>query len=83
MCLNDVDFQGKPINMNLYGTFSGAYRSIEMLVIPCIPSNVKGHIHHEKDLECVADHDEPESMKERFEKSKAYLGSPSVNIVFN
>jgi hypothetical protein len=67
--MNEVDKEGKKFDKTLYGAVDLESRTFDYSFIPCIPKHVKGHIHSEQDTECLADYDNPESLKQKLKAS--------------
>jgi hypothetical protein len=83
MCMNDEDYKGVPIDKKIYGHTGGAYRAIELNIIPCRPKQETPYNRHLKDKECIADLTSKASLKRKLQEIKDYLGRPSLNVVVN
>ena len=81
--MNKLDNKGKAIEKSIYGNPGAEYRSIDLNIIPCIPKQLTEENKHLVDTECIADLTSPSALKKKFNESKAYLGRPSLGIVYN
>ena len=81
--MDKLDLKGKVIEKSIYGSHGADYRSIELLIIPCIPKQLTKENKHLVDTECIADLKSPSALKKKFNESKAYLGRPSLGVVYN
>ena len=75
--------KGKPFNKRLFGTAGVNQRSLELNLIPCIPKQITDQNRHLINKECLADYNDPASMRRKFLASKKYLGRPAIKVVTN
>ena len=69
MCPNQLDDNGNPINLNLYGINGRFGEGLEYQIRPCIPKQLTPENKHLVDKECIADYNSPESMAAKFKES--------------
>jgi len=78
-----LDYEGNPINLNLFG-INGRYgKGLEFQIRPCIPKQLTPENKHLVDKECIADYNSPESMAAKLKESTEYLGTPALNVIYS
>jgi len=72
MCLDETDFEGKPLEKQIYEN-EDSRQNFELAIIPCIPKQRTPYNKHLVDKECIADLKDPKSVEAKFQASLAYL----------
>jgi len=82
MCIDEVDKNGTPMRTKLWGR-EVSKQVVDITLIPCIPEQITDANRHLVNKKCLADYNNPASLKAKFNASKAYLGRPAMEIVSN
>lgn len=78
MCLNKFDFEGNEIKHGVLGSAGSGgteYRLLDVTLRPCIPKQLTPYNKHLVDKDCIADYNDPASLKAKLKQSMDYLGS--------
>lgn len=83
-CLDDLDVDGKPFDLNLYGYNENKERKeLEIFYMPCTPRQWTELNKHLADELCLADLKSKSSLQQRLKKSKQYIAPGSLVIINN
>jgi hypothetical protein len=66
MCLNDLDNEGKPYKLSIYGEDdSELHRRIDLNYFPCVPIQLTAYNKSRQDTECIVDLKSESAMKRK------------------
>jgi len=84
MCLNDLDDDGKKIDMKLFGPDEGrGHRRVDLNYLPCKPKQLTKDNEKDYDTKCLADLKSKESTDKKLKEILEYVGSPVYTMVYN
>ena len=83
MCINEFDKDGKKFPRTVFGTSGTEARTLDIMLITCLPKQLTQYNKHLVDKECIVDYKDPKSLERKLKESKDYLGRPQIKSFSN